>query len=160
VGDCGTPGDNAVFNGRFDHTIDEKGRVSIPVRFREVLQREGHDRLYITNFKREGHPLLEAYLPTEWEKVVEKFRDKKMSDHSIQMFETFYVGGAHEVPVDKQGRILLPAKLREFARLDHEVTFSAKHNRFEVWDKGTLEQLLKSVEEKLDDAEFMSKIDF
>jgi MraZ protein len=149
-----------VFSGRFDHTIDEKGRVSIPVRFRDVLQREGHDRLYITIFKQDGHPFLEAYLPTEWEKVIQKFQDKRMFDRNMQMFETFYIGGAHEVPVDKQGRILIPPKLREFARLGHEVTFSAKHNRFEVWDKATLEELLKSVEEKLNDTEFMSKIDF
>ena len=43
-------GEGSVFSGRFDHAIDEKGRVSIPARFREVLQRESHDRLYITNF--------------------------------------------------------------------------------------------------------------
>jgi MraZ protein len=149
-----------VFSGRFDHTIDEKGRVSIPVRFREVLQRENHDRLYITNFKQDGHSCLEAYLPNEWEKVVEKFTNKRMFDPNIGLFETFYVGGAHEIPVDRQGRILLPPKLREFAKLGHEVTFSAKHNRFQLWDKATLEQLLKSVEEQLDNPEFLEKLDF
>src|ERR1700745_2941744 len=63
----------AVFNGRFDHAIDDKGRVSIPARFREVLQREGHDRLYITNFMLDRERLLELYPPNEWEKVVAKF---------------------------------------------------------------------------------------
>ena len=149
-----------MFSGRFDHTIDEKGRVSIPVRFREVLQRENHDRLYITSFKEGGQPCLDAYLPNEWEKVVEKFQNKRMFDPNVGGFEMFYVGGAHEVPVDRQGRILIPPKLREFAHLGHEVTFSAKHNRFQLWDKATLEQLLKSVEEQLNNPEFLEKLDF
>jgi transcriptional regulator MraZ len=160
VGNCGSSGDSAVFSGRFDHSIDEKGRVSIPVRFREVLQRESHDRLYITNFKEYGQPCLEAYLPNEWENVIGKFVNKRMLDPNVQLFETFYVGGAHEVPVDKQGRILIPPKLRDFARLGHEVTFSAKHNRFQLWDKATLEQVLKAAEEQLSNPEFLQKIDF
>ncbi len=160
MGDCGSLGDNAVFSGRFDHSIDEKGRVSMPVRFREVLQREGHDRLYITSFKEYGQPCLEAYLPNEWENVISKFVNKRMLDTNLQLFETFYVGGAHEVPVDKQGRILIPPKLRDFARLGHEVTFSAKHNRFQLWDKATLEQVLKAAEEQLSNPEFLQKIDF
>lgn len=160
MGDCGGLGDNAVFSGRFDHTIDEKGRVSIPVRFREVLQREGHDRLYITNFKEYGQSCLEAYLPSEWENVISKFVNKRMLDPNVQLFETFYVGGAFEVPVDKQGRILIPPKLRDFAHLGHEVTFSAKHNRFQLWDKATLEEVLKAAEEQLSNLEFLKKIDF
>lgn len=160
MGDCGSSGDTAVFSGRFDHSIDEKGRVSIPVRFREVLQREGHDRLYITNFKEYGQPCLEAYLPNEWENVIGKFVNKRMLDPNVQLFETFYIGGAHEVPVDKQGRVLIPPKLRDFARLGHEVTFSAKHNRFQLWDKATLEQVLKAAEEQLSNPEFLQKIDF
>jgi len=149
-----------VFSGRFDHTIDEKGRVSIPVRFRDVLLREGHDRLYITNFVEDRQPCLEAYLPNQWDTVIAKFTDKPMFDPAVQNFETFYVGGAHEIPVDKQGRILLPQKLRDFAKLDHEVTFSAKHNRFQIWDKAILEEKLKSFEEQMSDPEFLKKIQF
>jgi MraZ protein len=147
-----------VFNGRFDHTIDEKGRVSLPVRFRDVLLREGQDRLYITNFFEDRDHCLEAYLPTGWEKVIAKFADQPMLDEEVQSFETFYVGGAHEVPVDKQGRILLPQKLRDFAKLDHEVTFSAKHNRFQIWDKTILDEKLKAFEERMNDPEYRKKI--
>ncbi len=106
-----------MFNGRFDHAIDEKGRVSIPSRFREVLQREGHDRLYITNFIIDHERLLELFPPNEWEKVVAKFSGSRATDREAQLYETFYIGGAHEVPVDRQGRILIPPRLREFARL-------------------------------------------
>jgi MraZ protein len=147
-----------VFNGRFDHAIDEKGRVSIPVRFREILQREGHDRLYITNFMIDHERLLELFPPNEWEKKVAKFSGSRATDRDAQLFETFYIGGAHEVPVDRQGRILIPPKLREFARLGREVTFSAKHNRFELWDKQTLERILTMAEESLQNPEFLAKI--
>jgi MraZ protein len=159
VGFCGGRGSNAVFNGRFDHSIDEKGRVSIPARFRESLQREGHDRLYITNFMLDRERLLELFPPNEWEKKVAKFSGSRATDRDAQLFETFYIGGAHEVPVDRQGRILIPPKLREFARLGREVTFSAKHNRFELWDKATLERILTMAEENFQNPEFLAKID-
>jgi MraZ protein len=147
-----------VFNGRFDHAIDEKGRVSIPARFREVLQREGHDRLYITNFMIDRERCLQLFPTNEWEKVVAKFSGNRTLDREAQLFETFYIGGAHEVPVDRQGRILIPPKLREFANLEREVTFSAKHNRFELWDKPTLERVLSMAVENLQNSEFLAKI--
>jgi transcriptional regulator MraZ len=153
-------GEGAVFNGRFDHAIDEKGRVSIPARFRDVLAREGHDRMYITNFIFEGQKLLELYPPAEWERMVEKFAERRTGDRNAQLFETFYIGGAHEVQVDRQGRILIPPKLREFAGFGRDVTFSARHNRFQLWDRLTLERILKSAEEQLLDPEFLAKIDF
>ena len=158
MGDCGSSGDNAVFSGRFDHSIDEKGRVSIPVRFREVLQRESHDRLYITNFKEYGQPCLEAYLPNEWENVISKFVNKRMLDPNLQLFETFYVGGAHEVPVDKQGRILIPPKLREFAKLDRDVTFAAMIDHFQLWDRGAHEKLSAVAEEMISNPDFLEKL--
>jgi MraZ protein len=147
-----------VFHGQFDHAIDDKGRVSIPSRFREVLAREGHDRLYITNFFIDRERCLELFPPNEWEKVVAKFSGSGALDREAQLFETFYLGGAHEVPVDKQGRILIPPKLRQFARLERDVTFSAKHNRFELWDKATLDKILKTVEEGMQNPEFLAKI--
>ena len=148
-----------MFHGQFDHAIDEKGRVSIPARFREILQREGHDRMYITNFIFEREKLLELYLPAEWERMVAKFGEKRTGDRAAQLFETFYIGGAHEVPVDRQGRILVPPKLREFAGLTREVTFSARHNRFQLWDRAALERIWKSAQEQLADPDFLAKID-
>jgi MraZ protein len=102
--------------------------------------------------------LLELYPPGEWDKVVAKFSGSRATDRDAQLLETFYIGGAHEVPVDRQGRILVPPRLREFARLGREVTFSAKHNRFELWDKVTLERILGMAEENLQNPEFLAKI--
>lgn len=72
--------------------------------------------------------------------------------------ELFYIGGAHEVLVDKQGRILVPPKLREFAALGREVTFSALTDHFQLWDKAVLEQVLKATEQHLEDPEFFQKL--
>ncbi len=147
-----------MFSGRFDHSIDEKGRVSIPVRFREVLQRENHDRLYITNFPFDGQHCLALYPPSQWETLNASLRAKPRFDPRVQVFETLIIGGAHEVPVDRQGRILIPPKLREYAALDREVTFSARQDHFQLWDKQILEKVLKASEEKIMDPEFFSKL--
>ena len=158
MGDCGTAGFKRVFSGRFDHAIDEKGRVSIPARFREELERDGHDRLYITNFIDNGQRCLELYPPNEWTRLLEKIREKTRFDTQMRAFQLFYIGGAHEVMVDKQGRILVPPKLREFAALGREVTFSALTEHFQLWDKAALEQVLKAAEDRFKDPEFFQKL--
>jgi MraZ protein len=147
-----------VFNGRFDHSIDEKGRVSIPARFREVLQREGHDQLYITNIFFQREPCLDLYPPDEWEKLNARLSERGRFDPQMQAFETFYIAGAHDVPVDRQGRILVPTKLREHAKLGREVTFSARRDHFQLWDRKLLAKVLKATEEQMMDPEFFGKL--
>ncbi|MGO9453709.1 MAG: division/cell wall cluster transcriptional repressor MraZ [Candidatus Binataceae bacterium] len=147
-----------MFSGRFDHAIDEKGRVSIPARFREVLLREGHDRLFITNFFYNRERCLELYPPHEWDALVGKISTRGGFDPSLQKFETFYIAGAQEVPVDRQGRILVPAKLREWAALGREVTFSARRDHFQLWDKNILERVLRATEEEIQDPAFFEKL--
>jgi transcriptional regulator MraZ len=147
-----------VFSGRFDHAIDDKGRVSIPARFRELLQREGHDRLFITNFYYSGERCLEVYPPAEWEKFVAQISSKNRFDSVVQKFEAFYIGGAYEVPVDRQGRVLVPPKQREWAGLVREVTFSALRDHFQLWDKAVLERVLRASEEELQDPGFYAKL--
>jgi MraZ protein len=151
-------GGSTVFSGRFDHSIDEKGRVSIPARFREILQRENHDRLYITNFPYDGERCLALYPPSQWDKLNAQLQNMPRFDPQVQAFETMFIGGAHEVPVDRQGRILIPTNLRDYARLDREVTFSARRDHFQLWDKQILGKVLKATEEKITDPEFFTKL--
>jgi MraZ protein len=148
-----------VFTGRFDHALDEKGRVSVPARFREVLQAQGHDRLYITNHFFERERCLVLYPPREWEELINRIREKARFERNLQLFQTFYIGGAHEVEADRQGRILIPPKLREFARLDREVAFSAHIDHFQLWDRATLDRVRQTAEEQvIADPEFFSKL--
>jgi MraZ protein len=139
--------------------LDEKGRVSIPVRFRDVLQAQGHDRLYITNHVMEGERCLVLYPPLEWEALAARIREKARFDRNVQLFETFYIGGAHEVEADKQGRILIPPKLRSFAKLEREVTFSAQIDQLQLWDRAVLERVLQTAEDRIaNDPEFFAKV--
>ena len=147
-----------MFSGRFDHAIDDKGRVNIPAKFREQLERDSHDRLYITNFIFEGQRCLEAYPPNEWSRLQDQIRQRARFDREVRAFELFYIGGAHEVLVDKQGRILVPPKLREFASLKGDVTFSALTDHFQLWDKAVLEEVLKATEQRFADPEFFKKL--
>ena len=147
-----------MFTGRFDLSIDEKGRVSIPIRFREVLQRENHDRLYITGFPNDGQRYLALYPPSQWDALNASLGNKPRFDPAVQIFQKVIIGGAHEVPVDKQGRILIPPKLRLFAGLDRDVTFSAVQDHFQLWDKNLLEKVLKADEEKMMAPDFYAKL--
>ena len=74
----------------------------------------------------------------------------------MQLFQTFYIGGAQEVEVDRQGRILIPPKLREFAHLDKDVTFSAMTDHFQLWDKPTMERVLSEAEKIFADPNFLN----
>jgi transcriptional regulator MraZ len=151
-------GGAGVFSGRFDHSIDEKGRVSIPARFREVLLRSNHDRLYITNNFSSRERCLELYPPDEWQRIIDRFSQRNRFDPLLQTFETFFIGGAHETPVDRQGRILIPSHLREWARIGRDVVFSALRDRFQLWDKAVLGRVLAGMEEKLQDPAFYEKL--
>jgi len=157
VGYCGNSGRKAVFSGRFDHAIDEKGRVSIPARFREKLP--SSEFLYITNFRSDRQPCLRLYAPEEWERLLGRLKQKSSFNPDIQRFQLFFIGGAHDVPIDAQGRILIPPKLREFARLERDVTFSGMSEHFELWDRGTLSKVLDEAEATFDDPERMKEID-
>jgi MraZ protein len=147
-----------VFNGRFDHAIDNKGRVSIPARFREVLQEKGLDRLYITNFIVDNERCLQLYLPADWERLVGRIKEKASFNRNAQLFQIFYIGGAHEVEVDRQGRILIPNKLREFAHLEKEVAFSAMTDHFQLWDKSTLDRVRDEAENSFRDSNFLKEV--
>jgi MraZ protein len=147
-----------VFSGRFDHTTDEKGRVSIPARFREQLQRDGHESLIITNWVHQKDRCLALYPPNQWTKLIGKVSQLGSLGPSPQTLQMFLVGGAHEVQVDRQGRILIPPRLREYARLDREVTFSALIDHFQLWDKVVLQRILEAAEQQMMDPEFVAKL--
>ena len=99
------------------------------------------------------------YPPREWEALAARIKEKARFDRNVQLFETFYIGGAHEVEADKQGRILIPPKLRSFAKLDREVTFSAQIDQLQLWDRAALDRILAAAENKfVNDPEFFGKL--
>jgi MraZ protein len=124
-----------VFRGCFEHTIDEKGRVSIPATFRKTLFGLQDERLIVTKFISNTFRCLDVYPYAEWESLELELIKKPRFDETFFKLESFYLANAQECPVDKQGRILLPPMLREFAGIDKEVVFAAALKKFRIWDK-------------------------
>lgn len=117
-----------MFMGEYNHTIDAKGRLIIPARFREILG----ERFVLTKGL-DG--CLSIYPIEEWETFEKKLRTLPLNDKNARKFSRFFVAGAAMCELDKQGRILVPATLREFAGLDKDVVLTGNLNTIEVWSK-------------------------
>jgi len=146
-----------IFRGRFEYTIDPKGRVNIPSRFREQLSDTGMESVVITNYS----GCLYVYPAEEWERIEEKLASKVSSvNRKKNAFVRFFVGGAVEVSPDKQGRILIPPSLRSYAGLDKEVVILGMPNRFEIWDRQRWDvEVSRFEKEGFEDPELAREID-
>ena len=117
-----------MFMGEYNHTIDAKGRLIIPSKFREVLGEE-----FVITKGLDG--CLFVYDNQEWNAFEEKLKALPLNKKDNRQFVRFFLAGAAEVEVDKQGRILLPANLREYAGIDKEVVSVGVFSRVEIWSK-------------------------
>jgi MraZ protein len=131
-----------MFNGRYEHTIDAKGRVSIPSRFREVLgARYNDERLIVTSF---NDPCLMAFPVTEWQALAERVRSLPRFDPKVMQFKRLFISGATECPIDKNGRILIPPVLREFAGLEREVIWAGMVEFIEIWSRPNWDRMFEA----------------
>jgi MraZ protein len=129
-----------VFRGTFEQTIDGKGRVNVPARFRDVLREVGDDRIVITNFRIGDARCLEARPHTEWVKLEARIADRTdLSPAAMNYFDNFYLPGAHDCQIDGQGRLLVPPVLRDYAGLVKDLMFAGARGKFRVWDKAKWE---------------------
>lgn len=126
-----------MFRGLHHHTIDPKGRVSLPVRFRELLASRSEDRLIVTTAI---DPCLVAYPLSEWQAFEERLSRLPQFDPNVLKLKRVYVAAATECVVDKQGRIALPTELREYAGLDKDMIFAGMVKTIELWAKDRWQQ--------------------
>lgn len=133
-----------MFRGRYEHTIDSKGRTSIPVKFRDVLNGKDTNGLIVTN---EFDGCLVAYPINEWKIVEEKISSFPDIRKEIKAYQRFFVSGAVECPIDKQGRILIPPILRDYAVLKKDVVFVGMLNKFEIWSRENWKAIPDNMEE-------------
>lgn len=119
-----------MFRGRHDHTIDTKGRLSIPAGFRMLIQRRGENPPILTNHR--DH--LALYPSDDWAKVEDNLLEMSDLQPDVQDYQRFVVSGAVECPIDNQGRILLPGYLREHADLKNKVTIAGVLGKIEIWN--------------------------
>lgn len=135
------------FIGRFPHTIDDKGRLSIPARFRQTLKKRGQNILVLTDFD----ACITAYPLDVWARFEERIQNQSNFEKDIRAFLRLFYSGATEGPVDGQGRILIPPQHREKAGLNREVIIVGALNRIEIWDRERWEQFLTTSPVTFDD---------
>ncbi len=121
-----------MFRGRYEHTMTDKGRISVPARFREVLnEKYGEESLIITNFDR----CLIVYPLKEWNEIERRAAELPQFKQEVISFLRHLIGNADDCPIDGQGRILLPHPLRNHAQIKREVVMIGMLTKFEIWAK-------------------------
>ena len=117
-----------MFMGEYSHTIDTKGRLIIPSKFREEL-----GETFVVTKGLDG--CLFVFSDEEWKAFEIKLKSLPLTNKNARQFARFFVAGATPCELDKQGRILVPQTLREFAGLEKDVVLTGNLNRIEVWSK-------------------------
>ncbi|GFN24085.1 MAG: division/cell wall cluster transcriptional repressor MraZ [Thermoanaerobacteraceae bacterium] len=124
-----------MFIGEYHHVIDDKGRLIMPARFREELG----ERFIVT---RGLDNCLFVYPLRGWEEMEQKLKSLPFTRADVRAFVRFFFSGATECELDRQGRILVPANLREYARLEKDVVIAGVSSRVEIWSRELWEQYL------------------
>lgn len=133
-----------MFLGEFEHSIDSKGRLAIPVKFRSSLS----DGAVVT---RGLDGCLSLYPVKAWQVLAERIASLPMTDTNVRTFQRFMLSGAMSVDVDKQGRIVLPAYLRQYASVQTQVVVAGLFDRVEIWDSTKWREARTSLEENSND---------
>ena len=117
-----------MFMGEYNHTVDEKGRLIVPSKFREQLGEE-----FVVTKGLDG--CLFIYPEDEWDRIEEKFREVPLTTQDARKFARFFFAGAATCEIDKQGRILLPQVLRTHANITKDAVLVGVLNRVEIWSR-------------------------
>jgi MraZ protein len=143
-----------MFRGSSFHTIDEKGRIIIPARFRDVLKAGGGDGVMVSRLDKS----LFAYTFEEWSKIENKILSLAEKSGNMRRFRRVFIGGAFECICDKQGRILIPPSLRKYSELEKEIVLVGVLDHFEIWARKNWENENLTIEEDLENEEVRNEI--
>ncbi len=129
-----------MFIGEYHHSIDDKSRMAVPAKFRDALKRgavvtKGLDDCLV------------VYPQAEWKALADKVSQLPMSQANSRAFSRFLLSGAMDVELDKQGRMLLPDYLRQYAKMGRKVIVVGLHTRLEIWDEKQWEAYRAKTEE-------------
>lgn len=122
-----------MFTGEYGHTIDAKGRLIIPSKFREELG----EKFYLT---RGMDGCLFIFPLDAWSEFEQKLAALPLTSKDARTFTRFFISGATECELDRQGRILVPSTLREYAGLEKDVILAGNLDRIEIWSKSRWEK--------------------
>lgn len=144
-----------MFRGCSFHTIDSKGRIIIPARFREVLKQTGGlDGVMVSRMDKS----LFAYTFEEWNKIEAKILSMAEKSAAMRRFRRVFIGGAFECLCDKQGRILIPPSLRQYAEIEREIVLVGVLDHFEIWSRANWENENNLMEEDMNNEEVRNEV--
>ncbi len=121
-----------MFYGEFEHSIDRKGRLILPAKFRETAKNQFIEKFFVT---RGLDKCLFMFSEEEWRSQENKFKGMSFTKQQSRTFNRLLFSGAVDVAADKQGRILLPQYLKDFADIKRDVVVVGVSNRIEIWSK-------------------------
>lgn len=121
-----------MFYGEFEHALDRKGRLIIPAKFREALKEHYIERFFIT---RGLDKCLFMFTEDEWRLQEQKFKSMSFTKSEYRRFNRLYFSGACDLVPDKQGRILIPSYLKDYAEIKRDVYIVGVSNRIEIWSR-------------------------
>lgn len=128
-----------MFIGEYDHNLDDKGRIAIPIKFRGDLAKGAVVTRGLDN-------CLFLYTKEEWQKLADKLAALPISQKNTRAFARLMLAGAMDVDLDKQGRVVLPDYLREYAGLSKKTVITGLYSRLEIWDEAKWKSYKKSTE--------------
>ena len=121
-----------MFYGEFEHSIDRKGRLILPAKFREVAKNQFVEKFFVT---RGLDKCLFMFSEEEWRSQENKFKSMSFTKQQSRIFNRLLFSGAVEIAFDKQGRVLIPQYLKDFAQIKKDVIIVGVSNRIEIWSK-------------------------
>jgi MraZ protein len=130
-----------MFIGEYQATIDNKARIAIPAKFRSQLKA----KVVVT---RGLDNSLILYNQDEWKKLAEKLASLPISTANTRAFSRLMLAGAMDCDIDKQGRIVLPAYLKEFAKISKRLVFAGLYNRIEIWSEALWQKYKQQTEKE------------
>jgi MraZ protein len=142
-----------MFIGEYQHNLDEKGRLAIPVKFRSKLAKGAVVTKGLDN-------CLFLYTNEEWQKLATKLAALPISKANTRAFSRLMLAGAMDVQLDKQGRVILPEYLRDYGSLKKKTIVAGLYNRLEIWDEALWKKYKTGTEKQSNDiAEALEGLD-
>lgn len=134
-------GDKSMFMGQYEHMVDDKGRLALPARFRDRLAQG----LVVT---RGLERCLLVYTAADWSVLAERIATLPLTQSDARAFTRFLFSGAMDAQLDRQGRVVIPGYLREYAGIREDVVIAGANTRLEIWDREAWNQAVGKVEDE------------
>ncbi len=136
-----------MFYGEYDHSIDRKGRLILPSRFREIARENNIDRFFLT---RGLDKCIFMFSEHEWAAQEQKFKTMSFTKKESRSFNRMFFAGAVDIVPDKQGRFIIPSYLKEFSGIAKDVMVVGVSSRIELWDKKTWEEFYRTTRDSFE----------